>query len=54
MVIDKTDEFVAKMALNMRHKSRAEQLAALRNFPNPVQAAVLKALDSMDGKRRAK
>lgn len=47
MVIDKTDDFVAKIALNMRKLDRKEQLSALKQYPNAVQIAVIDALDSM-------
>lgn len=49
MVIDRTDEFVMKIASNLRRKERAEQIRALKQYPNPVQIAVLDLLDRTYG-----
>jgi hypothetical protein len=54
MVIDRTDEFVAKIANTMRRLSREETLQRLRQYPNPVQIAVIDLLDATKPIRKIK
>lgn len=51
MVIDRTTEFIARIALNLSGKTKQEQLAAIRNYPNETQLAIFSALNTIQEKR---
>lgn len=53
-MIDRTNEFIARIALNISDKPRPEQLEVMKQYNNNTQIAIMKALETMKNRRSVK
>ena len=51
-MIDRANEFIARIALNISDKPVAEQRQVIKNYDNNTQLAIYKALETMNKPRK--